>query len=124
MTTENLKTCAKCNKERPLNEMIGCGFRGVTTYECIDEQNCLSKERLQNIEREKQKKIDMDERQKYIHLPKEEQLKQRYNVEFDDLEELKMRFRDASIHYRHKESDTTYSWCFSGNYWYQTSIKL
>lgn len=116
--------CNKCNKESPLIEMTSCSFKGKVTYECSNETTCLSKAKLEKIKLEETEKINKDKRDKYKHLPQIEQLKEMYGIDFDELEELDIRFRDASIHYYCEYNDEFYSWSFGGKHWYQTSFDL
>lgn len=116
--------CNKCNKENPLSEMSSYSFRGIVTYNCTDEFNCESKEKLEAIKIKEKERIDKEHREKYKHLPKEEQIKEMYGIDFDDLEEMDIRFRDASIHYYHEDTDEFYSWSFCGKYWYRGHCSL
>jgi hypothetical protein len=49
---------------------------------------------------------------------KVKQIKEKYDVYFDDLIELPERYKDASIHYKHKETGKKYSWNYFSKYWY------
>jgi hypothetical protein len=116
--------CKLCSRELILGEAITCGFRGVTTYECLDEKECKG---IVNIEKNKKDAIkikELEEREKYKHLDQVAQLKMLYDINFDDLEELQVKFRDCSVHYYCELNDSFYSWMKSGNYWYKPTFDL
>lgn len=115
--TTKMVTCEKCQIETDVSEMYSCFDKktGTTSYDCVDNKKCC--QRVRDVEKKKEDE-DKKERDKYKHLPREDQLKERYGVSFEDLDELPERYRDASIHYQHKTTGVTYSWSFGGNYWY------
>lgn len=123
-TNQKVVTCHKCKSEKLFNEIASCNYKGTVTYECLDEKNCKSKSLINMEAKQKKDKEENEQKNKYKHLPKEEQLKERYGVEFDDLEEVEMRFRDASIHYHYPDEDTFYSWSFAEKFWYKPSFDL
>ena len=101
--------CAKCGSYNPEDEMFTVLNRGNKTYECLDEDEC---QKIENTPERKQK-----EREKYQHLDPNYQLKNKYGISMDELEELPIRYRDMSIHYKHKETGEKYSWNFGLKYW-------
>lgn len=112
-----INICKLCDRERNMEDLTSVHEKGNITYICEDVKDCKSNNK------KIQKKIDEEKRikelrEKYKHLDKEEQLKEIYGVDFDDLDELPERYRDASIHYIHKETGKKYKWTWAGNYWY------
>ena len=67
--------------------------------------------------KDKQKEEEKEEREKYSHLTKEEQIKEKWGINFNDLEELKVQYRDGSIHYKNPLGKI-YSWNLFRKYWY------
>lgn len=113
--------CRNCEKENILSEMSSYCHRGITNYECANEKDCKSKTQINAELIEKKEKED---RIKYGHLPQEEQIKEKYGINFGELDELNIKFRDGSIHFYHKLTDSFYSWSWSGKYWYKPTFDL
>ena len=111
--------CKLCKRERALGDTITCGFRGVTTYECLDELGCKEIVNLEKTKKEAMQIKELEERLKYAHLDQIGKLKMMYDIDFDDLEELEIKFRDDSVHYYCKLNDSFYSWAKGENYWYR-----
>ncbi len=111
-----LRTCFKCGKERNIIEMGGIYGGKSVKFECLEDCQKEVRERAKKLREDKRKK-ELEIREKYKHLDKEEQFEAMFGLEFDDLTESPLKLRDASIHYRHKNGKK-YSWCFAGNYWY------
>ena len=101
--------------------MCKCISNQNITYQCADEAGCRKVRNAKAVEIEKKEAL---EREKHKHLTQEGQFKARYNIDFEELEELDCRFRDGSTHYYHRKTDQYYSWSFTGGYWYQTKFDL
>jgi hypothetical protein len=124
-TTPILVNCVLCKREVEKNKVYDVKSSGQTTYECVDSKECskevarvneeLRRNRLSEFERNYEDNYD-DLVNKYGSLEKEEQLKMMFNIEFEDLIELP-RFRDACIHYKHKDSDQKYTWSLVNKHW-------
>lgn len=104
--------CQRCEEKRPMMEMAQCSHRGNITYECANK--CLTlAEKQMRIDKEKDKELIAQ----FGHLPQGAQIKAMYNIEFDDMEELGIRMRDASYHYHHNPTNEYYSWNFFQHEW-------
>jgi len=64
------------------------------------------------------------EQEKYKHLAKDEQIKERYGIEFEDLKQINRKWLDGSTHYYHSGDDTVYSWNFMEKYWYKSTYNF
>ena len=121
---QDIKICYKCDKENNIQQMVSFCNKGITKYECVDEENCFSKEKLKEIQIKKRNQVHKEKLEKYNHLSQEDQLEKMYNVKFCDLNELGIRLRDASWHYEHYDTEELYSWNYASKYWYQTTLDL
>lgn len=119
---ENVKvTCQKCKYEDHPDNMWSVHNNGETEYECMENNKCYQRT---NAEKIAQRNIEKEQEQKYGHLEKETQFETRYNLEYEDLEELPCRFRDASIHYRHSGNGEFYTWCWGSKVWQKPRYDL
>jgi hypothetical protein len=92
MDNQNIVKCHQCGIENSKEKMFCCLFKGQTNYECIDEKSCKDRGKPPHPKKE------------YVY----EDLN-KFGIEFDDLEEVNMRFRDYSKHYYHPKTDKFYS---------------
>lgn len=110
-----LVTCKNCNHEYDESRMYVCLDKGEKTYECVDENNC---KKIQNKKVDEQKILQEIFINKFIHLGKEEQLKEMHDVNFDDLEyEPKVQARDGCTPYIHKITRKIYKWNNFKGHW-------
>lgn len=93
--------CVKCKVTENINSMFKVFDQtkgpNVVSYECANTKECYQREHAEDIQRKKDEKSFSD---KYMHLPKEEQLMAMYGLGMEDIEEIPIRMRDASIHYQ------------------------
>ena len=97
-----LNTCAKCKGEFDVKLMFKIFDQrhgsGNVSYECSNEKECYQRANVEKIALEQERRMLL---QKFGNYEKEEQLKAMYGINFDDLEEIPFRTRDASIHYNY-----------------------
>lgn len=117
-------TCKLCGQERIMGEMITCGFRGVTTYECLDETSCKQAINVNKSVKDVKQNEYLDKIAKYKHLPQDQQFVAIYGLDFSELSELGAKFRDASVHYYYPPNGSYYSWNWSNKTWYISSFDL
>ena len=127
-----LVTCELCKNQIDRTKVFDVKSQGKNTYECVDTKECNKGVQLL---REKERKIKEEQRrsrlselernmednydelvEKFGTWEKEEQIKMIFGVDFDDLIELP-RARDASIHYRHKDTERKYTWSMYKKVW-------
>lgn len=115
--------CHKCQKEQPLIGMVY--MSKDKKYVCDDEKNCKSEEEIKK-EKDKQTIIDHErvEHEKFKNLPPSEYFRMKYNKNYDELEELSIKFRDGCIYYYHQRTHTFYKWNFFGKYWDQPNSEF
>ncbi|MBS0285915.1 MAG: hypothetical protein JSR17_00945 [Proteobacteria bacterium] len=113
-TAEKEVKCAKCLHNLLESTMFIVSNGNVKTYECVNEKECDLRKNSEKYEEQKKIKALLEGNK---HLPKEEQFEALFNLKYEDLIELPERYRDASIHYRHRESGKKYSWCWASKTW-------
>lgn len=113
---KTIKICSKCEREMPISKLTGMSIKRQVTFECIDEKDCRENNK-KLIDDENKNKLIEDNKIIHKDLPKEEQMKAIYGIDYDQLIEIPQRFRDASIHYYHPPSDKVYSFSFCNNKW-------
>ena len=74
MSTKTMN-CSKCNESKLISELCYSSFRGVGTFSCADEKNCMSLARIENMKKMEEEKLDKERRETHKHLPQEEQIK-------------------------------------------------
>lgn len=117
--------CSLCGTENPESEMYSVLNKGKTEYECVWEDECkkLRKEYQKQLHDKKMQELKdkyesgIDE--EYLkEFDKEKQFDMKFNLKFEDLIESPTRLRDASIHYKHKDSDQIFTWSLSKKKWH------
>lgn len=111
MSTDQKYKCSKCEIEKNLDELDIWHSKNSVTYECINRKIC-------NTAFDTNKKISSNENNNNTKNI-EDTLKEKYNFEMNTLEEINHRFRDASVHYFHKETRDIYSWSIITKSWYK-----
>ena len=127
-----LVTCELCKKQIDRTKVFDVKSQGVSTYECVDTNECrkgveLLREQERKIKDEQRRsrltELERNMEDNYDELvkkfgtwEKEEQLKMIFGIDFHDLIELP-RARDASIHYRHKDTERKYTWSMVRKVW-------
>lgn len=128
--------CKKCkttaNPSLMWKEFDQTKGAGVVSYTCSNYKECSARA---NPEKTKFDKLQSQ----YKHLDKEDQLREIYGLEMDDLEEIPFRTRDASIHYQYIPNDeendeeendekipklpTRVIWCWATKSWSSRKIE-
>jgi hypothetical protein len=106
--------CNKCGNLAEMSEMYTVHNLGAIEYECVDEKGCYNRKNADRFARQKKQR---ELQKKCAHLSKEEQLREMFDVNFEDLIENPVRYRDASIHYKHKTTGVRYTWCWGSKCW-------
>ena len=123
-TDKHNEICSKCKESFDVKVMCKIfDKRQGISYECVDTKECYKRANADKI-------VTESKLEQYRHLPKEEQLKSMYGVDFSDLEEIPFRTRDASIHYNYfpkKEGEDgkgedgkglkRFKWCWASKTW-------
>lgn len=119
--------CNLCYLEKDINQVYSCLNSGNRTYECVDEKLCkILREKMKKKMREEEEKkflknlnIEINDvnEEELRELTQEEKFYRKFNLNFDDLIEVPQRFRDASIHYYHKEKDIFFTWSLTRKVW-------
>jgi len=105
--------CHLCKKETDKSEVVVIGDNdpGVR-YKCSG--GC----RISNTKGTREKIIKkIAEAEEYSHLSMEEQVLERWGINFSDMEISATQYRDACTTYIHRNTGGIYKWSRSNHYW-------
>lgn len=102
-----LVTCSRCKRQVHHSKIYHVHSKGKISFECINSKECFevtnqrSKKKIEPTVKHLEEHYKNNPNTK--NLPKEQQFKEIFNIDFNDLKELP-RFRDGCIHYAHTQT--------------------